>query len=289
MDFTRAFKYPFHNSAKVISIVLILTILFTLCIALIAGSHDWSSYLQLIGYREALDSVNELDKPGGGAVLGLFGLIAVMVLEGFWLSGYSVDVIRAIMNNYDTMPDIEIGANLRKGFWLFLSGLAYGIASLILLLVVWMLVGIFFKLSSLLGSIVSIGAVLLAIVYVFVAGWAYFVGVARYAWSEDRSALFSILHNMRIAREHRGPSMRLSAFMVALFILYGIAKWLVDSVVGGFLGPDIVVAAAISFISYYAFNLFQHFSTQHLVAQYASEIGVGAQSEYDKDKIDYMQ
>ena len=289
MDFIRAFKYPFHNSAKVISIVLVLTILFTFCIALIASSHDWTSYLQLIGYREALDSVAELDKPGAGAFLGLFGLMAVMVFEGFWLSGYSVAVIRAIMKNYDTMPGIEIGANLRKGFWLFLSGLWYGISSLFLGIVLWLLVGTFSRLSFLLGSVASIGAILLVIVYIFVAGWAYFVGMARYAWAGDRSALFAILHNMRIAREHRAPSVRLSAFMIALFIIYAIARWIVESVIGGFLGPDIVVAAVVTFITYYAFNLFQHFSTQHLIAQYALEIGIGGQNEFDKDKVDYIQ
>ncbi|MCY4019223.1 MAG: DUF4013 domain-containing protein [Chloroflexi bacterium] len=289
MDFTRAFKYPFHNSAKVISIVLVLTILFTFCIALIASSHDWSSYLQLIGYHEALDSVNELDEPGSGAVLGMLGLMAVMVFEGFWLSGYSVEVIRAIMNNYDTMPGIEIGANLRKGFWLFLSGLWYAIVSLFLGVVLWLLVGIFSKLSFLLGSIASIGAIILAIAYIFLAGWAYFVGVARYAWDGDRSALYAIRHNMRIAREHRGPSMRLSAFMIALFLIYAIARWIVETAIGGFIGPDIVVAAVITFITYYAFNLFQHFSTQHLIAQYALEIGIGGQHEFDKDKVDYIQ
>lgn len=287
MDFTRAFKYPFHNSAKVISIVLVLTILFTFCIALIASSYDWSSYLQVLGYREALDSVSELDAPGAGAVLGLLGLMAVMVFEGFWLSGYSVDVIRSIMKNYDTMPGIEIGANLRKGFWLFLSGLWYGIVSLFLGLVLWLLVGVFSKLSSLLGGIASIAAIVMVIAYVFVAGWAYFLGMTRYAWAGDRSTLFAIRHNMRIAREHRALSIRLSAFMIALMIIYGIARWLVESVIGGFIGPDIVVAAVITFITYYAFNLFQHFSTQHLIAQYALEIAVDGQYEFEKDKVDY--
>ncbi len=289
MDFIRAFKYPFHNSAKVISIVLVLTILFTFCIALIASSHDWSSYLQLIGYQETLASVSELDMPGAGAVTGLLGLMAVMVLEGFWLSGYSVEVIRAIMKDYDTMPGIEIGANLRRGFWLFLSGLWYGIVSLFLAVVLWMLVGVFSRLSSLLGGIVSIGAIVLVIAYIFLAGWAYFVGVTRYAWAGDRSALFAIKHNMRIAREHRGPSIRLSAFMIALMIIYGIARSIVEGVIGGFIGPDIVVAAVMTFITYYAFNLFQHFSTQHLIAQYALEIGIGGQNEFDKDKVDHIQ
>lgn len=287
MDFTRAFKYPFLNSAKVISIVLVLTIVFTFCIALIASSHDWSSYLQLIDYEETLHNFSELDAPGAGALLGLLGLLVVMVFEGFWLSGYSVDVIRAIMKNYDTMPGIEIGANLRKGFWLFLSGLWYGVVSLFLAVALWLLVSIFARLS--LGSVASIGAIVLVIAYIFLAGWAYFVGVARYAWAGDRSALFAIRHNMRIAREHRGLSIRLSAFMIALLIIYGTVRSIVESVIGGFLGPDIVVAAVVSFITYHAFNLFQHFSTQHLIAQYALAIGIGGQNEFDKDKVDYIQ
>ncbi|MDE2859589.1 MAG: DUF4013 domain-containing protein [Chloroflexota bacterium] len=288
MDFTRAFKYPFHNSPKVLSIVLTLTIMITICVVFIAGSHDWSPYVELTEIHGTMDQLEDLDYPGSAAFLGFLGLLALMILGGFWLNGYSVEVIRAIMRNYDTMPGVEVGANLRRGFWVFLSSLWYGIVALLLAVALLILVGIFSSLSSLVGTVVSIGALFLVIAYVFVAGWAYFVGLARYARAGDRSALFAILRNMRIAREHRGLSIRLSAFMIALMIIYGTVKSIVDSLIGGFMGPDVVVATVISILTYYAFNLFQHFSTQHLIAQYALAIAASDYDLPDKEKPDYQ-
>ena len=46
MNFSSAFKYPFHNFAKVMSIVLALTIAFAVFIAMILNSHDWSPLLE---------------------------------------------------------------------------------------------------------------------------------------------------------------------------------------------------------------------------------------------------
>ncbi len=288
MDFVRAFKYPFNNSPKVLSIVLTLTVLITLCVVLIVSAQDWSSYMQLAEAHETMDHLGELDPISGAAVLGFLGILALMILGGFWLNGYSVEVIRAIMNNYETMPAVEIGANLSRGFWIFLSALCYGFVALLLIIALVLLAGIFAGIAELLGSIVAIGAFFLVIGFVFVAGWAYFVGLTRYSRSDDRSALFAIMRNMRIAREHRGLSIRLSASMIALMLLYGFVKSIVDSVIGGFMGPDIVVAAAISILTYHAFNLFQHFSTQHLIAQYGLAIEAAGHDMPGKEKLDYQ-
>ncbi|MCY4537191.1 MAG: DUF4013 domain-containing protein [Chloroflexi bacterium] len=286
MDFASAFKYPFHNSPKVLSIVLTLTILITFCVVLIVSAGDWSSYMQLAEVHDTMDQLGEMDPLSSTAALGFLGTVVLMILGGFWLNGYSVEVIRAIMDNNETMPGVEIGANLGRGFWIFLSVLWYGFVSLLLIMALVVIAGIFSALSEALGGIAGIAGFIVFIAYVFVAGWAYFVGLARYARGADRSSLFAILHNMRIARAHSGLSLRLSACMIGLMLIYGFVKSIVDGIIGGFLGPDLVVAAAISILTYFAFNLFQHFSTQHLIAQYAMEIAIDGQNEFEKDKVD---
>ncbi len=288
MDFARAFKYPFHNSPKVLSIVLTLTVLITLCVALLVSAHDWSPYMQLAEAHDTMDQLGGMVPLSSPVYLGFLGILALMVLGGFWLNGYSVEVIRAIMDNYDTMPAFEIGANLSRGFWIFLSALWYGFVSMLLIIALVLIAGIFSGLSEALGGIAGIGGFFVFIAYVFVAGWAYFVGLARYARGADRSALFAIMRNMRIAREHRGLSIRLSAYMIALMLLYGFVKSIVDGLIGGFMGPDIVVAAATSILTYFAFNLFQHFSTQHLIAQYGLAIEAAGHDMPGKEKLDYQ-
>lgn len=288
MDFARAFKYPFHNSPKVLSIVLTLTILITLCVALLVSAHDWSPYMQLAEAHDTMDQLGGMVPLSSPVYLGFLGILALMVLGGFWLNGYSVEVIRAIMNDYETMPAVEIGANLRKGFWIFVSALCYGFIALLLIVALVMFAGVFARFSELVGGIAAIGAFFLVIAYVFVAGWAYFVGLARYARAGDRSALFAVRHNMRIARQHQGLSLRLSAYMIALMLLYGFVKSIVDGVISGFMDPDIVVAAVISILTYHAFNLFQHFSTQHLIAQYGLAIEAAGYDMPGKEKLDYQ-
>lgn len=287
MNFARAFKFPYENGAKVITIVLVLTIAFTACIALIASSHDWSSYLQVIGYREALESIEQLDAPGAGAIYGLIGLMIVMVLEGFWLSGYSADVVRAVVNGNDTLPAIKFGANLRKGFWLFLSSLFYLVVAVLVMVILYFAASIFAQMAGFLGLIATIAAVVFGVCFVCLAGWGYFVGMARYAIGGQRGALFQMSRNIGIARQNVSTSIWLTVFLIILVIIYNIARSLVDGLFGGLLGGDIVVAAAITFISYYAFNLFQHFSSQHLIAQYALAVVIESDDfGQQKDKVD---
>lgn len=285
MDFTRALKYPFQNSPKVLSIVLTLTILISVCIVWIANGHDWSSYLQVADINETMDHMEDLESLSGSVALGFFGLLILMVLGGFWLNGYSVEVLRRIMNHSDTMPPVEIGANLSSGFWVFLSIVWYGFVSIFLAAALIVLIGILSNLASFLGGIAAVAGFFLGVVYVFVAGWAFFVGLTRYARSDgNRSALFDIRRNMRIARDNRGLSIRLSLYMIAFMILYGSAQSLVDNLLGGFLGQDIVVSAVVFVVTYHAFNLFQHFSSQHLIAQYGMAI---AGDDMRKGKPDF--
>lgn len=287
MNFVRAFKYPFHNSAKVLSIVLVLTIAFVVCVAMIAGAHDWTSHLQFLSYGPAMQSFSELEAPGAAAAVGVLGLLVVVVLEGFWLNGYSLAVIRSVLDGNDTMPEVDFGRNLREGFWLFLSTLWYILAACLLCFILYVLYSIATGLGGLIGTLVGLATALATIAFFVLAGWGYFVGMARYAVENDRGPLFQIVRNMRTARANLGLGFRLVLYFIALSIIYGIVRSIVEGVLGGFIGSDIVIAVALSAVVYFAFNLFQHFSTQHMIAQYAMAVGVGRDYDADKDKVDF--
>ena len=285
MNLSRAFKYPFHNSAKVISIVLVMTIAFVVCIALIVNSADWSPYLETAYYGETASDVAPHDEINAGMFIGFLGLLAIVVFGGFWMNGYSAAAIGEVLNGNDTLPTIDFGANMRKGFWLFLSSLAYALLNI----VVWIVVGVIAGVVGSIGSLFNILALLAffaALILISIpSGWAYFIGIARYASDGDRGALFDIVRNMSIARQNAGTGVRLVLRFAALTIIYGIIQAIVEGLLGGLAGADIVVGAALTISIYFFFNLFNHFSTQHLIAQYALAVGVG-QGGLDIDYID---
>lgn len=284
MSFGRAFKYPFHNSSKVLSIVLVLTIAFVFCIALVVNSFDLSPYFAAEDFSSTGGSSYANDEHGSGAVAGILGILLVLVFGGFWISGYSVSAVGEVMNGNDTLPSIDFGSNLRRGFWLFLSGLVYILANVI----VWGCLYFVTTFVGFLGDIITLLAFLATLIagvaFAALSGWAYFIGMARYAVEGDRSPLFEVAKNIGTARKNVYVGVRLTLRIVALTGIYGIVSTIVDSVLGGLAGEDIVVGAALWISVYYIFNLFQHFSTQHLIAQYAMAVGVGQSPDNYKPK-----
>ena len=297
MDFITALKYPFNSAAKVFSIVLVMTIAFALCLALILGSYDWTSLADAIGsgIAESLgfvetsadevshDLLNEdqMEMIFVGlrtAVLGLLGLIIVVAVQGFWIAGYSVDVVRAVMAGQEALPAVAFGRNVQAGFMLFLSAVMYGLLFVVYLIVVGLL--------SNLGGLIVFLAVIAAIPLLCLMGWGYYIGMARYAAEGDHQAVFQILDNMKTARANIGPGAALIFWQIVLNIIYNVASRLLGGVLGGFDSTGaLLTAAVISAIVFFALNLFQHFSTQHLIAQYAMRIGIGGQGP--KDKVDF--
>ncbi len=285
MSFSSAFRYPFQNLAKVLSIVLVLTIAFAVFIGLMLNSHDWSPLLDQIS---ALDSaehdIGDMEAMGATPFIGLVGLVVVAVVSGFWISGYSVEVIRSIWNEIGYMPGIDFGRNLKDGFYLFLSSVAYWILFIVLLVVETIVLQATSSLGAINALLVIVG-VAVTIITGAVMGWAYFVGMARFAAEGDHRAAYQIRRNMGIARANWTKGAGLLVYMIALSIIYGAIRTMVDGVFGGVAG---MLGITLSVVIYYLFNLMQHFSTQHLIAQYAVQIGIGG-GDYDasKDKVDF--
>ena len=288
MNFSSAFKYPFQNLAKVISIVLALSIAFAVFIGLILNSHDWSPlFEQIYDLDPSEHIIGEPEAMGATPVIGFLGLIVVAVVSGFWISGYSVEVIRLIWQGVEYMPDIEFSRNLKDGFYLFLSSVAYWILFIGLLAVEAIVLTATGSLGAI-NALLAIVAVPVTIVAIAVMGWAYFVGMARFAAEGDHRAVYQIRRNMGIARDNWTKGAGLLLYLIALSIIYGIFRAIVDGIFGGVLGATAMLGITLSIVIYYVFNLMQHFSTQHLIAQYAVQIGIGG-GEYDpgKEKVDF--
>ena len=142
MNFSRAFKYPFQNFAKVMSIVLALTIAFAVFIAIILNSHDWSPLFESLYGLESPVGDDYLSEPfSGSTVIGVVGLLVVAIVSGFWISGYSVEVIRSVMRDEEWMPPIDFGRNVKDGAYLFLSSVAYWILLIIMIAFVAVVAG----------------------------------------------------------------------------------------------------------------------------------------------------
>ena len=286
MSFSDAFRYPFQNFARVLSIVLMMTIAFAVFIGLLLNSHDWSPLIAQIYDLDPNEYlIGEPQALGAAPLIGVVGVIVVAVVSGFWLSGYSIEVIRTVWNEIEYLPDIEFGRNVKDGFYLFLSSVAYWIL-LIALMVVEM---ILFQATSSLGAInalVAIVAVPLTIVAIALMGWAYFVGMARFAAAGDHRAVYQIRRNIRLARANWTSGGGLLIYMIVLSIIYGVFRGIVDGIFGGVAG---MLGITLSIVIYYVFNLMQHFSTQHLIAQYAVNIGIGGDDyEKGKGKVDFV-
>ena len=287
MDFVTALKYPFNSIAKVFSIVLVMTIALALCLALIVNAYDWSSLIEEVNgimaavqtgsdmaeHQMSEETLEGLGVGLGRAALGLLGLVIVSVIGGFWISGYSVAVIRAVMDDpQGVLPAVEFGRNMRAGFTLFLSAVLYGLLFLVYLIVVGLL--------SNLGGLVVFAAVIAAIPLLCLLGWGYYIGMARYAAEGDPGAVFQILENMKTARANIGPGVSLVFFQLVLGFIYNIGTRVLDGLINGIAGAGVLLTAlVISAIVFFALNLFQHFSAQHLIAQYAMRIGIDSASK----------
>ena len=177
---------------------------------------------------------------------------------------------------------------MKDGFYLFLAGLAYGLLFAALALVMFTFLGLTGSADGL-NLIVVLASLIVTVVAVAIMGWAYLIGMARFAAAGERKASWQIFLNLRLARENWRGGAKLLLYMIALTLIYGVVRSLVDTALGGFTGSFGMAGIALSIIIYYIFNLMQHFSTQHLIAQFATEIGISSDYYHpEKEKHDLV-
>ena len=288
MSFFSAFKYPFQNFAKVFSIALMLTIAIALCITLILKTHDWSPLLELLyGIEQPQSSVETLKPMSGSAAIGTWGLLLVVAISGFWLSGYSLSVVRSIMSQEERLPEVVIWRNIKDGVYLFVASAAFVTVFIILLAIVAII-------SSMLWSPLGLEFIFLLVVLpalfavACVMGWGYYLGMARFAVEGNHRASWQIWRNMRLARRHPRAGLTILLYMVGLTVIYAIVFLVADPIVGRILnatiGSNLMASFTAWIIEYYLLNLLLHFSSQHLIAQYGLKVGIGA-DHFDSRKL----
>lgn len=284
MDFPSAIRYPFQNLPRVISIVLVMTIALSICLGLVISTRDWSPFVAMFYGVDlhmvdpgASTSVSQaqataVDQPFSWATLaGVLGLLIVAVVSGFWISGYSLEVVRSIMNGSETLPGIDFGRNMKDGFYLFVATLAYCLIFAVISLVEISLLGLTDSAAGL-NIFVVLASVIVSVVALALMGWAYFIGMGRFASEGDYKASWQIFRNIKLARENWREGLKLLMYMIALTIIYGVVRSLLETALGGFIGAFGMASITFTIVIYYIFNLLQHFSSQHLIAQFAVTI-----------------
>ena len=114
-------------------------------------------------------------------------------------------------------------------------------------------------------------------------GWAYFVGMARFALEGNYRASWQIRRNIRVARKNWRKGITLLLYMIALSIIYGIVREIVAGIFGGIMDPEFAGGD----------NRFDHhllcvqpdaaLFRPSLITQYAAEIEIRS-SRYDPDR-----
>lgn len=307
MDFTSALLYPFKSIAKVLTIVLVITIAVAMFIGMFLSSFDWVGFIRawqvnLSLYGSGYQSVNPF--PSYEATTGMFipaiiGLFIVGIMTWLWSSGYSIRVIRHVMDGYEKLPNIELGKDMMTGIYLFLLNLFYGVIFSVFLIAVGMLNYLFVGSNggSVLSSLIALGAFFVSIPLLVLMGWAYFVGMARCAADDDRSALFQLGTNLRIARRNVKISFSLTGYLILLGLTFLFVSQFASNVLQLFATPffgsnqdqtSILVAIVGFFMMSLALNIVQEFSRMHLVAQYAYQIGLYDDfDDYEGKKVDF--
>lgn len=299
MDFSQALTYPFKSIAKVITIVLVMTIAFAVFLGMILNSFDLYEYLkafQVASYY-GYEFMPNLTPPSPMIIPGIIGFFVVMIVQGFWLSGYSIRVIRAAIDGFEKLPAIVFKQDLLRGFYLFLSSLLYGLVSLPFFAVLAIIIAMTASGSEAAAGLAMLSfcsAILIAIPFAIIMGWGYFVGMARYAAEDGHGALFQIWTNMRIARNNWKPSLSLAGYQFLLGLIYWFLSQFVNNAINlvstPFLGNSfnqitILIAFLIPFMLSVGLNIVQQFSNMHLIAQYAYRIGIVDTFDEEFDKI----
>ncbi len=255
MRFADAFKFPYNNLPKVLTIALGFALVVTGMVIFILRS----------------------DSTWGATLLTL----AVVLAQSLFLGGYGIRVIRQVAHHGDILPPIELGQDIGRGIVVTLAGIFYFLPLLALFILVSILAPsgraqdatAFFCLFA----VVAIG------LGIFLA-FGFLVGMARYAVEEDRGAMFALSTNMGIARNNVGAIFSLIAHQIVMAIIYFGITWAVDNVVSSaIINPifdsfdfqtAIIIIVAVSYVISTTLSILQNFANLHLIAQFAEQIGL---------------
>lgn len=295
MDLSSALSYPFKSIPKVLTIVIVITIGIAVFLAMLMNSYDWVEYFRWLENASYYDYTPALDPPGTDFFIGIFGLFVVLLAQGLWLSGYGVSVIRHVLEGFEKLPPIVFGRNIMDGLSVFFAGIWYGIVALPFLFGFFFLVGMFSTPDGEagLGAVMLCGGMIAAIPLSLLHMWSFMIGMVRCAAEDKRGAMFEVLTNFRFARENWKTALSLTAYQFLVAIIFWFASQAISLalqfVTMPFVGygtntNNLLIVFVISMLGTYTIQIIQQFSSLHLMAQFAYNIGimVGYEDEFDQ-------
>jgi len=293
MDLSSALSYPFKSIPKVLTIALVCTISFVVFIAMLINSYDWTAYFEALNNYSSYGYMAPLDSPGSGFIPSIIGLFAVMILQGVWLSGYGISVIRHVMEGFEALPKIDFWRNLRDGLSVVLASLLYGFVTFLFFFALLMGMGMFMSPQvAALSFLVVIASMVITVVFVCLLGWSFLIGMARFAAYDDNNAIYQIVTNFGIARQNWKSSFSLMGYQILLGIIFWFASQAINTGLqfttipffGNSVNANSMLTVMVIFmVVSYTINIFQQFSSLHLVAQFGHKIGImpGYEDEFD--------
>lgn len=260
MSFGKAFRFPFNNWPKVLTIALVFTI--AIAVIVIASVNI-----------DRLDSV-------------LFMTLALVAVQALFLSGYGVRVVRHLLNGHDTLPPIELVGDIGNGVMVLLGSLFH----LLPLLGIGIVGGI---LSVFIGEFALLATFLISVPVTFVLGWAIVIGLARYASNEYSSCMFEVQTNVDITKQHSGRMFAFTAWNLLLGIIYSVLTNVVSVVYDNTVAFNLwvgnwqttaVVVLVVGYVLTITLSILQQLSSLHLIAQLAPQVGIeGAKAKRKND------
>lgn len=248
-------------------------------------------------------------------------LIPVGLVYSFFISGYTVSIIKSVMGGDENLPEFELGRNLGRGFMIFLAGIVYMIPVFIIFFLAMLISGASISSTSQYGDpggsgvLLFCGIMLGAFLLTIVLMYSLVVGQIRYAVEDSAGSLFNIGKNFSIVMSNIGTTIAYFIRGVGLAIIFGIVSNIllgvlqvpfagqmrelqyeyvraVEGISYGYnysfdpaiifnMGMSLVAFASLYYLVSLTLNLMQGFSGAHLMAGYGIDLGLGGK---DKNK-----
>lgn len=183
-------------------------------------------------------------------IINIFGAIVLL--------GYTLSIVRSVMQGETDLPEYDFGDNIGKGLMALLGGLVYAIPLIILLVLINLILPVSYDTFG--DPQMNPLALLLTMLLALLWGPIIVVAVVRYAIEDSTGALFDFMGNINTVVNNPGPTVMYYVNALILGLIVGVL-----AMVGFFLLviPGLIVTTASTFMQGY------------LYAAYARDLGLG--------------
>lgn len=230
-------------------------------------------------------------------------ILPILLGYGLFIQGYTISVIRSVMDGEETLPPFAVARDIGRGAVLFIAGIVYTLPIIAFFVCGFILIGFVgagmedatSDQAGLTALAMFCGMGLVSLFVMFIINFSLIVGQVRYAAEGRAGALFNVGKNFGIVMSNLGTTFGLFFRMIGIGLVFGFISSVILNVISGFFGgvssdlfyafergnPDAIMKLgmplAIFGSLYYTvslvFNLMQTFSVAHLVAGFGAQLG----------------